>query len=47
VAVFGAKDGRLATGATMEPSATKRGSRGRKLLVKRWGEKVSPTLLPP
>jgi hypothetical protein len=33
--VFGAEDGRLATEATKEPSTTKKGSRGRKMLVKR------------
>jgi hypothetical protein len=33
VAVLEANDGRLATGATMEPAATKRGSAGREMLV--------------
>jgi hypothetical protein len=35
VTVLEAKDGRLATEATREPSATERGSRGRKMLVDR------------
>ena len=36
--VFGAKEGRLATGATIEPSAAEMGSVGRQMLVERWGE---------
>ncbi len=35
VTVLEAEDGRLATEATVEPSATKRGSRGRKTLDER------------
>ena len=35
--VFEAKDGRLATGATIEPSAAEKGSAGRKMLVERRG----------
>ena len=34
--VFEAKDRRLANGSTIEPSATERGSAGRKMLDARW-----------
>ena len=37
VAILKCQSGRLATEATMEPSATKRGSRGGKALVERRG----------